>query len=235
LYDTLRALVAPGRSTSRGRRIRSMVWLTAIVTMCGHWAGANARETLDPPTVGDFTRIRLSWSNEPYVQPYWELSKGRSVVFDSYRDKDTAVVLEKSPVWLNKFPIDCAVHWMLAQTLKANGDFAGFARHMYWYRGLIASMHRSGSGVSPKDAVKVVALREEYFFVRDMGGVIKAQGLVDIGETTYHKVRAEIAGEERTLYFDINIPYARLARNTFPAPGASAAPGAKPARVLPGS
>ena len=200
----------------------------------GAWASSGwARETLEPPTVDDFTRIRVGWSEQPYVQPYWEVANGRNLVFSAYEDGAYERVLEKSEVWLSRFPIDSPVHWMRAHALKAKGDYAGYARHMYWYRGLIASIHGSGNGASPATAFKVVALREEHFLVRDLGGNIKTQELVAVGDTSYHKVQMEFSiGESRTIYFDITIPLAQLERNTFPAPGTKARPGSRPAKIL---
>jgi len=184
------------------------------------------------PGAGEFDAIRRQWSHAPYVQPYWEVAKTRTDLFSSYHAGDSDAVLAGSRAWLEKFPIDAPVHWMRAQAFKAKGDYDGYSRHLYWYRGLIDSLHRSGNGRTPATAVTVVALREEYFYVQDLGGRVIAQDLIEVGGVALHKVRAEFeGGRARTLYFDISVPIHQLERNTFPAPGRSAREGANPARV----
>ncbi|MBT6277406.1 MAG: hypothetical protein HOI95_25150 [Chromatiales bacterium] len=212
-------------------------WGPGLLIVALGWAGvvasASARGPLEPPAPEDFTQVRLAWSKEAYVQPYWEVAKGRSAIFRGFRAAEYDQVLDRSTVWLRKFPIDAPVHWMRAEALKSTGDFAGYARHMYWYRGLMASLHGSGDGRAPGSAIKVVALREEHFLVRDMGGAIAAQDLVDVDGATYHKVRVNFSnGEPITMFFDITIPLAQLERNTFPAPGAEARPGSRPAKII---
>ena len=189
-------------------------------------ADAAARGPLEPPGVEDFTRVRVTWSNERWVQPYWEVAAGRNAIYKSFQAKDYADVVSRSAVWLRKFPIDAPVHFMRAQAMKAQADYAGFATHLYWYGGLLSSIHASGDGGSPQTAIKVVALREEHFLVRDLGGNVASQDLVEIDGVTYHKVRAEFGSGARTLYFDITIPFRQLQKNLRPSlPGTG---GAKP-------
>lgn len=177
---------------------------------------ASAREPLDPPGVDDFTRVRMTWSKEDWVQPYWEVAAGRNAIYESFEGKKFGDVIKRSTLWLRRFPIDAPVHWMLAQAMKAEADFEGFSRHMYWYRGLLSSLHESGDGVNPATAIKVVALREEYFFVRDIGGTVVSQELVEIDGVSFHKVRADLGAETKVLYFDIRIPFLQLQQNLRP-------------------
>lgn len=193
--------------------------LCALLLAAGGPAAARAGtvEGLEPPPgLAAFAEVRLRWSKQPYIQPYWELASGRSAIFDAYRAGRHEVVREHSGRWLRAFPIDAPVHYMRAQALEALGDHAGSARHRYWYRGLIASVLASGDGSTPARAMQVVALREEHFVIRDRGATVRRQEVVEVGDGTYHKVELERAGEVQTLYFDISIPFKQL-ENAFPA------------------
>ena len=211
-------------------------WVLRLVVIALLWAGPAANvpagDSLEPPALDDFTEVRLAWSKQTYVQPLWEVAKGRSVIFTGFRAGDYDLVLEKSKVWLAKFPIDAPVHWMRAQAFKLAGNMAGYARHMYWYRGLLASMHASGDGRAPESAIKVVALREEHFLVRDLGGEIQSQELIDVDAVTYHKTDVVYgSGETGTWFFDIAIPVAQLERNTLSKQGIKALPSAQPGQA----
>jgi hypothetical protein len=207
--------------------------LIVALGWAGVVAGASAGGPLEPPTLEDFTQVRLAWSKEAYVQPYWEVAKGRNSIFTAFRTAEYDQVLDESTVWLKKFPIDAPVHWMRAHAFKLTGDFAGYARHMYWYRGLMASLQGSGDGRAPGSAIEVVALREEHFLVRDMGGAIASQDIVDVDGVTYHKVRVKVSsGEPITLFFDITMPMAQLERNTYPARGSEARQDSRPAKII---
>ncbi len=208
---------------------------SVIIAFC--WAGlvasVPAGNPLEPPAIDDFTEVRLTWSKQTYVQPLWEVAKGRSVIFTGYRASKYNLVLDKSKMWLEKFPIDAPVHWMRAQAFKLVGNMAGYARHMYWYRGLLASMHSSGDGRAPESAITVVALREEHFLVRDLGGEIQSQELIDVNGATYHKTDVVYGGGQTgTLFFDIAIPVAQLERNTLSKQGIKALPSAQPAQAI---
>ena len=206
--------------------------LIVVLGWVGFAAGASARDPLEPPALGDFAQVRLAWSKESYVQPLWEVAKGRTLIFTGYHAAKYDQVLDKSSAWLKNFPIDAPVHWMRAHAFKSTGDFAGYARHMYWYRGLIASLHASGDGQAPESAIEVVALREEHFLVRDMGGTIATQELVDVDGGTYHKVQVSFSGGDPiTLFFDIAIPMGQLERNTFPAMESKTRPDSPPAKI----
>lgn len=207
---------------------------TSVATMAICAASASsAREPLEPPSIDEFTQIRVAWSKEPYVQPYWELANGRNLIFEAHRDKDYATVKEKSGVWLHRFPIDSPVHWMRAKALQATGDYAGYIRHLLWYRGLIASIMAGRDGRTPQTAFRVVALREEHFLVRDMGARIDTQDVIEVDGVPLHKVRTVNGDQVQTLYFDISVPLGQLERNTFPAPGKESRPGSTPAQILP--
>ena len=190
--------------------------LLLVMLGCSLSPAGWTREPLDPPGLDDFTRVRVTWSDEKWVQPYWEVAAGRNAIYASFEAKDFNDVLTRTGVWLRKFPIDAPVHWMRAHAMQAQQDYAGFARHMYWYRGLLSSLHASGDGRSPATAIKVVALREEHFLVRDLGGTVVSQDLVEIDGAPFHKVRADIGESTITLYFDIAIPFRQLQQNLRP-------------------
>ena len=65
-----------------------------IVGLCwvGLVASATARNPLDPPALDNFTEVRQAWSKETYVQPLWEVAKGRSAIFTGFRAGDYDLV-----------------------------------------------------------------------------------------------------------------------------------------------
>jgi hypothetical protein len=178
-----------------------------------------------PPPLSGLNELREQWSQESYIKPYWEMSKGRNQIFDLHRARKYKEAIESAERWLSSFPIDTDVHEVKALSHLNLGEHQHYFRHMAWHNGLLASITSTGDGTSAKSAWRVIAIYEEDFVIRALGGKVTGRELVDAGEKVYEKVAYEMQGRPMSAYFDVTVPLSLLhnafgKRGTAPVPGA---------------
>ncbi len=86
--------------------------------------------------------------------------------------------------------------------------------HEFVLSGLIRSILQSGDGQSPETAFVVINVREEYILMELLGLTMQKQSVLESGGHIYDRLEVvdSETGEERELYFNVDIPFAAYDR-----------------------
>lgn len=165
------------------------------------------------PSGEAFTALRMSYASRPDFNPIWKVDEARDAIMEAVKAKDYATIIKLSKPWLDKVPVDADIHFVRAQALKRMGDWAGFSYHFHCFYGLICSIASSGDGKTPKTALKVISVAEEYYFLDEIGAQLIDQALEHPCDRMHVKLHD---GTEVTLYFDVSIGFEATSRLLHP-------------------
>ncbi len=161
-------------------------------------------KAMDPKL--DFTALRLSYTKTKLYQPYYTPDfKSINLAYDAKNWKKTISCADEI-LKKNYLDIDSHLYCMLAY--KELGDKKKADFHQYMFRGLLHSLLQSGEGNSPKNAIVVITIQEEYAVLKAVRVTPGKQKLEQIDGHLYDKwqVKHNKTGEH-TFYFNIDIPF----------------------------
>lgn len=81
----------------------------------------------------------------------------------------TAIQLAACPStarWLDACPVDIDAHFLSAVANRETGNHVEAAAHVRWFKGLVESVMRSGSGKSATSPFVTISVDEEYAMLR---------------------------------------------------------------------
>lgn len=154
---------------------------------------------------------RTSW----YVQrKQSKIDEMEKKMYAADSDKDYAKVRTLAQSILNINYLNMTAHMMLSLASEALGDSASAERHRDIVIGLLRSIGRSGSGESCREGIVVIDVEEEYFILGVRGWKLKRQRTVSDGDITCDLMEVvDSDGNERRVYFNVNIVFENYRRN----------------------
>lgn len=193
------------------RPLRIAIASSIVVLWCAvHAEPAPAPPSeLALPSVEAFTKLRMAYAAQKDFNPMWKVDEARDAILEAHGAKDYAKSAKLAKAWLDKIPVDADIHYVCAQALKALGDWSGAAYHWHCFYGLIASVASSGDGKTPKTAMKVISVAEEYYFLNQIRAELVQQALQMPCDVMHVKLSD---GTEATFYFDVSISMDAMAR-----------------------
>jgi uncharacterized protein DUF4919 len=164
----------------------------------------------------DFGALRLALAASPAYRPYNpEAESLRKEMLSAYaaEDYDTAHDRARRLLQANYLDIGGQMVSALVEKRLGNTELARF--HQFMAVSLLRSILDSGDGKSPETAYVVIATAEEYAVLNLLGLRPGEQSLIHANGHSFDRLRAvgRDAGEPVTLYFNVDLPIAWLARS----------------------
>ncbi len=163
----------------------------------------------------DYTALRLAYVQSATYDPYAMQTRPLfAAAWQAFQAKDctTAVASARAMFKINYVTIP--MHFVVSDCLKQAGDTAGADREAAIARGLAESLRNSGDGKSLDTAYVVVTLSEEGFILSMLGFKEERQALLnhDGHQIDLLEGKDDQTGEARSAYFNVDAPFAGLAR-----------------------
>jgi hypothetical protein len=168
-------------------------------------------QALDPTL--SFHDLRMAYTLTRNYNPYdRELSYTRDDMLDAMENDDCEEALAYASRVLKRNQLDIDAHHVCKTCYENIGDTVQSNYHNFMGRGLFRSILASGDGKSESSAFVVINVDEEYSVLRGMNVRLKTQALIESprGHFDRFQVFDEEAGEEFSLYFNIDIPWPYL-------------------------
>lgn len=171
-----------------------------------------AKENID---LVDFAELRHAYTLTTEYSPY----NDSSVVL--YRDKMTSAMVNKDYDSAVKYA-ECALklnylnieaHMVIHEAQFALKNHGQANKHREFADALLNSVLKSGDGLKPDTAYKVISIQEEYMVIGSMGAHTVKQVLVNGGTGSFfdvHEIVRPNSDVKETIYFDISIAYRTL-------------------------
>jgi hypothetical protein len=175
-------------------------------------AGAAAYDSLlarfkaGDPSVA--TALRMAYAASPAYDPYdTDRSDWKREMSDAFDNKDLLKAQELAKRILGRSYVDVDGHIGMAVARQEVGDSAGANHHFRLAAALLNSIGEGG-GRTPDSPMRVIAVAEEYSFLRANGLTRKGQSLSECrGSPCDHmEVMDPQTGKTLTLYFDVSLP-----------------------------
>lgn len=171
-------------------------------------------------TTIDFQALRYAYSETPQYNPYRNISQLRNAMFAAGNRSEYAKALEAAEAILELNYTNIDAHMVSYVSYRETGNAAKAEFHRAVLSGLCDSIAKSGNGKSPETAYVVIAVDEEYAFLREKGFKVTSQALIaaggpTIGGPTDALATAELGTSKKapTVYFNIAKPAAWFARS----------------------
>lgn len=166
----------------------------------------------------DFTRLRMAYAASPAYDPYGgdpDLFRAMMAAVQARRHSE-ALVLADSVLARNY--LDATAHLIAWMSARQSGNEERAPYHAWVARELVRSI-ASKDGRTPETAMVVIAIDEEYAYLRANGlePVSQAMSVCGGNRCDVLRVRDGRSGEEFSLYFDVSIPRNRVLQR-MPAP-----------------
>ncbi len=164
----------------------------------------------------DFGALRLALAASPAYRPYNpEAESLRKEMLSAYAAGDYAAAHDRARRLLQANYLDIGGQMVsaLVQERLGNTELARF--HQFMAVSLLRSILDSGDGKSPETAYVVIATAEEYALLNLLGLRPGEQSLIHANGHSFDRLRAvgPDTGEPVTLYFNVDLPIAWLARS----------------------
>ncbi len=164
----------------------------------------------------DFGALRLALAASPAYRPYNpEAESLRKEMLSAYAAGDYAAAHDRARRLLQANYLDIGGQMVsaLVQRRLGNTELARF--HQSMAVNLLRSILDSGDGKSPETAYVVIATAEEYAVLNLLGLRAGEQSLIHANGHSFDRLRAlgRDTGETVTLYFNVDLPIAWLARS----------------------
>ena len=155
----------------------------------------------------NFFALRMAYTKTTDYKPYSVKDDVMQQVLTNIQDQKYKEALDLLDGILKTDFVNIQAHGLekylynkMADTVKAN--YEGKI-----YSGLLKSFYQAGDGLTPQSAFIVIAVDEEYDFIRSQGFVSQEQSLIsqDGHQFDILKVKNNKTGEEYKLYFNVDI------------------------------
>jgi len=198
--------------------------LALLVILC---APAGAAETGGPgydamvarlkggDTTLDFEALREAYAASPHYDPYGEAaSRLKTTLFDAFAAKDCRRATDTAAKILEANYVNIDAHLIADRCYRQMGDAARADFHQAIARGLLGAIAQTGDGHSPETAFVVIAVEEEYSFLRAQGYEVSDQALVNHAGRRLDRVEATETdtGDAAVVFFDVERPLSWLDR-----------------------
>jgi len=172
----------------------------------------------------DYGKLRDAYAASTGYQPYFRGGEDEKTLTQALKASDCGKVLGAANRMLDTNFTNITAHVYAASCAKKLNDESSAQYHRKVALGLLASIARSGNGQAPQSAYVVVSVDEEYAFLSTAGYRIKDQSLVQFGQ---HECDAmdviDSNGLQKTIYFNVDRPWAWLAQKFPPRAGGKTA------------
>jgi hypothetical protein len=171
----------------------------------------------------DYGRLREAYAASAGYDPYYRGGDDEKALTEALKVSDCQKVLSTANRLLDSNFINISAHVYAAGCAKKLNDESSAQYHRNVAMGLLASIARSGNGEAPQSAYVVISVDEEYAFLATAGYRIADQSLVQFGQHECDAMEVlDSAGAKKTVYFNVDRPWAWLAQK-FPPRGNKAA------------
>jgi len=164
----------------------------------------------------DYGQLRDTYAASRGYDPYFRGGDDEKALTESLKDGDCARTMSATNRLLESNFTNIAAHVYAASCAQRLNDGSSAQYHRKVAQGLLASIGRSGNGLSPQSAYMVVSVDEEYAFLSAGGYRVTDQSLVQFGQ---HECDAmdvvDGSGAKKTIYFNVDRPWAWLSQK-FP-------------------
>jgi tetratricopeptide (TPR) repeat protein len=171
-----------------------------------------AKEKID---LVDFAQLRHAYTLTPEYSPYNDSSvilyRGKMTGAMVNKDYDSAIKYAECALKLNYLNIEA--HMIIHEAQLALKNYARADKHREFADALLNSVLKSGDGLKPDTAYKVISIQEEYMVIGSMGAHTVKQVLVNGGTGKFfdvHEIARPNSDQKETIYFDISIAYRTL-------------------------
>ena len=174
----------------------------------------------------DYGRLREAYAATAGYDPYARGSEEKSLV-DAVKSDNCPQVIAAANKLLDANFTNIRAHIFAASCASKLNDNSTAQYHRRVASGLLGSIARSGDGTQPGTAYVVISVDEEYAFLFANGYDVKGQSLIQYG--THECDAMDVADENgapKTIYFNVDKPWAWLAQK-FPSRSDSKAAPAK--------
>ena len=162
----------------------------------------------------DFTSLRFAFAESegfsPLAMKERELRK-KTVAAVNDGDCDTALSLVAQILDINYLYPDAHLGAMICHESQGNAEAAAFDNAVL--KGLFRSICGPKEGNESSSPCKVIATYEEYFVLEALGLQFTEQSLIRCNGQPCDEMKAvdPESGEEISMFFDVSIPFARMA------------------------
>ncbi|MFC0410001.1 DUF4919 domain-containing protein [Roseomonas elaeocarpi] len=177
------------------------------------------RAAKQDPARADYTALRMAYAAGPSYDPMAGSPRNQAEVSRALVAQDWTGALAQAEAQLDQFWLDGEMHLLAVLAAERLGNKEVAERHAVAGAGLIRSVLRSGSGVSPASAFTVINIGEEYTLLKTMKLQRTRQALIRENGHAYDQLTAVSAdGRTAQVYFNVDLLFAGYAR-TIPGAG----------------
>ena len=170
----------------------------------------------------DFGQLRTAYAATPTYDPYYRGGDTEKALAEAVKQNDCAGVISAANKLLNANFTNISAHVYAGACAHKLNDLSSAKYHRKVAAGLLASIAHSGDGKSAQSAYIVVTVDEEYAFLSAVGMRITGQSLIQYGSHECDAMEVvDASGLQKTVYFNVDIPWAWLAQKFPPRSGAA--------------
>ena len=161
----------------------------------------------------DFLQLRRLYAESEAYSPYRDDAEESMIAAFSASDYEGALKIAREILARNYMNLEA--HFGSTVICDALGDTKCAAHHSYVARGILQSIAASGDGQTPATAYVVVSTPEEYALARALGVEVLRQALIRSDDGHAYDlltVRDKRTGQERQLYFNVDLALSALSR-----------------------
>jgi hypothetical protein len=237
----------------RSRAVRALVAIVSVLAVASPGSGADEppaakdadrrfdallTKALADPAGADWKALKRAFADTSAYSPYStevrELLDEARKLIDAKKFKE-AEPLVKQALERDRY-MKIGTHMFAGAYYDTLGDKKKEQFHRACIMGLAGTLLVPGKGLSAENAIVVIFVEEEYFFLRVLELKVKRQGLREEGGHKYDVFESEPEGDKpaRSFYFNVDLPQKALARQLRAPAGAGEKAGeGKPAATPP--
>jgi len=174
----------------------------------------------------DYSQLREAYAATASYDPYDRGGSSGKSLAEALQSTDCPQVLAAANKLLDSNFTNIRAHIYAESCARKLNDNSTAQYHRRVAAGLLGSIAHSGDGTQPESAYVVISTDEEYAFVFASGYEVKGQSLVQFG--THECDALEVAdanGARKTIYFNVDKPWAWLAQKFPPHVDSKSVPG----------
>lgn len=164
----------------------------------------------------DYGQLRTAYAASAGYDPYYRGGDDEKQLTSALKTSDCPKVVSTANRILDANFTNITAHVLAASCARKLNDDSSAQYHRKVAQGLLASIARSGDGQSAQTAYVVISVDEEYAFLSTGGYRIKGQSLLQYGQHECDAIDVvDGSGTQKTIYFNVDRPWAWLAQK-FP-------------------
>jgi len=163
----------------------------------------------------DFRALREAYAASPRYDPYdGPAMRLKTPLFDAFAAKNCQRATGIATQILDADYVNIDAHLIADRCYRELGDIAQADAHGALARGLLDAIAATGDGRSPETAFVVIAVEEEYSFLRAQGYEVSEQALVNYAGNRVDRVEATDTdtSDVAVVFFNVERPLSWLDR-----------------------